>query len=133
MTRILGNTRNRIDVVCEPCNVHPFKPSQRVLTISEIIRKACDFLGVSVEKIQSKRRDLYIVDARRMLSGVLYYDTGYRLTKSEIGKFMGGRDHTTIIHHLRTLTTICETEPDYKERYYQLHLFVYGNDRYFKY
>ena len=133
MTGVKRNIRNKIVVACEPCNVHPFKPNQRTLSISEIVRKACDFIGVSVENIQSKNRDLYLVDARRLLAGILYYDNCYRLTKSEIGKFMGNRDHTTVIHLLRTLHTICETEEDFRQRYHDLHLEVYGHDKYFKY
>ena len=96
------NTKNKIVAQCSPCDAHLFKPNQRTISISEIIRKSCDFIGVSVEQIQSKKRDLYLVDARRMLAGILYYDLGYRLTKVEIGKFMGNRDHTTIIHLLKT-------------------------------
>jgi chromosomal replication initiation ATPase DnaA len=55
-------------IICEPCTSHPFKPNQRTLSISEIVRKSCDFIGVSVENIQSKNRDLYLVDARRLLA-----------------------------------------------------------------
>ena len=129
-----GVKRNqRMRIICEPCTSHPFKPTQKVITISEMIRKASDYFGIPVEKIQSKNRDLYLVDARRMLSGLLFYDNTYRLTKREIGRFMGNRDHATIINHLRTLTTICDTEPHFRERYYQLHMHVYGHDNYFKY
>lgn len=131
MTGIKRNQRMKI--TCDPCTSHPFKPSQRTLTINEIIRNSCEFMGVSVDQIQSKKRDLYLVDARRMLSGILFYDSAYRLTKREIGRFMGNRDHATIIHHLKTLKTICETEPNFRERYYQLNMHVYGNDNYFKF
>ena len=131
MQTIKRNNRSKIIYECKPCDVHPFKPNQRVISISEIIRKACDFLCVPVEKIQSARRDRYIVDARRLLAGILYHDLTYRLTKKEIGKFLGNRDHTTIIHLLRTLQIICETEEEFKNRYYDLHMHVYGNDRYF--
>jgi len=128
---IKRNYRSKIILNCNPCDVHPFKQNQRVLTISEIIRNACDFIGVSVELLQSHRRDLYLVDARRLLVGILYYDMSYRLTKREIGKFLGNRDHTTIINLLKTLHRICETEEPFKNRYYDLHMHVYGNDRYF--
>lgn len=62
----------------------------------EIERRACRIFRVQVSEIRSNRRSRPIVFARQF---VMYWST--RLTKlslPQIGRLMGGRDHTTILH-----------------------------------
>ena len=101
--------------------------------IKQLVQKACDFLKVDIDYIKSNKKNSYLVDARRMLSGLLYYENKYRLTKKEIGHFMGNRCHSTIITQLNTLKTICETEIAFKQMYQDLHIAVYGSTKYCKY
>ena len=34
----------------------------------------------------------------------------------EIGRMFGNRDHTTVIHGIKQVTLIMETDPDFRER-----------------
>lgn len=117
------------NVMCMPCINHLFKHNARNVTIQEAIRKVSEYINIPVRDLQSKKRDAYLVDGRRMIAGILYCDNSFRLTKCEIGRFLGGRDHTTVIHLLRSLQIICETYPDFMEKYRDLHFHVFGHDK----
>jgi chromosomal replication initiation ATPase DnaA len=65
-------------------------------TYREIERRACKVFKVTISEIRSNRRSRGIVFARQF---IMYWST--RLTKlslPQIGRLMGGRDHTTILH-----------------------------------
>ena len=67
---------------------------------SEIERRACRAFGVTRSELQSPRRHKSIVFARQF---VMYWSV--RLTSHsypQIGRLIGGRDHTTVIHGCRT-------------------------------
>lgn len=57
-----------------------------------------EVLGVSLDEITSKSRRFDIVMARCM---ICYFTRKHtKMTLSEIGSMLGGRDHTTVIYHL---------------------------------
>ena len=60
-----------------------------------ILEAVSELYNIPVEKIVSKRRLQYLVDARSMACFVMRKYT--RLTYSEIGDLLGGRDHSTVI------------------------------------
>jgi len=60
-----------------------------------ILQAVSELYNIPVEKIVSKRRLQYLVDARSMACFVMRHYT--RLTYSEIGDLLGGRHHTTIM------------------------------------
>ena len=43
-----------------------------------------------------------------------------RYNLREIGTYLGGRDHTTIVHGLQTFRNLYETDERFKERYHQI-------------
>ena len=55
--------------------------------------------GVTVRRLMSKDRRHDIVCARQHLMATLYATGRYSLPA--IGKFLGGRDHTTVLHGIR--------------------------------
>ena len=69
---------------------------------------------------------------RYLLADLLYHNKFLDLSLSEVGIIIGGRDHTTIIHGLRSIENMIFWEPEYKEKIRQLHLHVYHTLAYFK-
>ena len=68
-------------------------------TYREIERRACRVFKVSVSEIRSNRRSRPIVFARQF---VMYWAVRLtRLSLPQIGRLMGGRDHTTCLHGKR--------------------------------
>lgn len=63
---------------------------------AQIIDYVCKFYDVTQRQVESKSRKRKYVAARQMICYILSMET--RLSLVEIGRLLGGRDHTTIIH-----------------------------------
>mgnify|MGYP003413271631 CR=1 FL=1 len=66
-------------------------------------------LNVTKEQIQSKTRKSEIVTARYIFIG-LQKELGQYLPLKEIGKLVGGRDHSTVIYAIDTFNDMVETK-----------------------
>ena len=77
------------------------KVDDKPLTIDEIVEKVCRHYNVSETALsgKSRKRDIVLV---RQLS--MYLAQKYtKLPASRIGKLVGGRDHSTVIHSCNTI------------------------------
>ena len=77
--------------------------------ILEIIAEEC---SIKVSDISSKTRKTEVVNGRFIFCGVMKEYFGYSLKK--IGEFVGGRDHTTIIHSIREYKNRYQNEEHYR-------------------
>jgi len=118
---------------CTPCDNHQLIESTKLLAPDAIIMEVCDFLVVPVGRIIGNRRSANLVYARHIICDILYSDAFLNLSLKQIGRLLGGRDHTTVINAIRSVRNQCEINPFYRDRYRRLHLFLYNSDRYFKY
>jgi chromosomal replication initiator protein len=71
------------------------------IQIQTIINAVTDFYGVKVTDLQSKRRQRSIALPRQLCMYLARRNTRYSL--EEIGGYFGGRDHTTVMHAVRTI------------------------------
>lgn len=62
----------------------------------DVIKSICAFYQIKSTQLKGVKRDAKLVRARQACMYVLKRES--RLTYSEIGNILGGRDHTTIIH-----------------------------------
>lgn len=81
----------------------------KALRITEMV---CNYFGYTVEKIQKLDRKRELVTARQYIFFLLRKYTGQSL--DSIGKFFGGRDHTTVKYNIDTLENLMENYPDMK-------------------
>lgn len=66
------------------------------LTIDDILEKVCNHFNVTVSAVSSKSRKRDLVVARQVS---MYLAQKYtKMPASRIGKLVGGRDHSTVIH-----------------------------------
>ncbi len=65
--------------------------------------------------LKSKKRDRELVDLRKIFC-TLAKSMGYTL--NQIGKFLGSRDHTTVIHNINMFKSLFETNDAFKSKYY---------------
>ena len=65
----------------------------------QILREVSAKYGVSIVDLCSKRRPMLLVTARHEACYRLYSETTWSYPR--IGAFLGGRDHTTIMHGVR--------------------------------
>lgn len=89
------------------------RPNPKILkdVILKIISDECD---IKMEDIVSPSRLTPVVDARYIYVAALKIKFNMGLT--EIGKNIDGRDHTTIIHALKTFDSRYENETAFKEK-----------------
>ncbi|HEY4337337.1 MAG TPA: helix-turn-helix domain-containing protein [Puia sp.] len=73
-----------------------------------IIDTILDFRGHEREKVFSKSRKKELVHTRRLVSWFLRKKTTISLKRA--GEIIGGKDHTTVIHHMHTLKDLMDTE-----------------------
>ena len=70
--------------------------SERKITPELIIQVVADHFGITPLDIASQKRNKEVVFPRQIVMYLCQNLTGASL--QEIGKYLGGRDHTTIIH-----------------------------------
>jgi hypothetical protein len=118
---------------CMPCDIHPLVESTKLLAPNDIIFEVCKFLNLNMGLVMGNKRDADLVYARHLICDILYSDAFLKLTFLQIGRLLGNRDHSTIVHAVRNVRNQCETDEIYRDKYRRLHLFLYNSDKYFKY
>ena len=72
------------------------KVDDHPLTVDEILETVCNHYNVSASAVNSKSRKRELVLARQIS---MYFAQKYtKMPSSRIGKLVGGRDHSTVIH-----------------------------------
>ena len=72
------------------------KVDDHPLTVDEILETVCNHYNVSASAVNSKSRKRELVQARQIS---MYFAQKYtKMPSSRIGKLVGGRDHSTVIH-----------------------------------
>jgi chromosomal replication initiator protein len=77
------------------------RQSDRKVTMDEIMRKTCDFYNVRMSDLLSPKRSRNIARPRQVAMYLAKQLT--QRSYPEIGKRIGGRDHTTVIHAVRKI------------------------------
>jgi len=80
--------------------------------IARVIEAVAQHEGVSAETMLSPLRTREAVAARRKALYLAYKMSGKSLP--EIGRRFGGRDHTTVLHAVRTIEARARAEPDFQ-------------------
>lgn len=80
-------------------------PSERRMMAEITVDTLRDFPDVTLEDVMGQSRNRKIVHARQLIMYQIYRE---RLDTSfpEIGRFFGGRDHTTVMHAVRKMEAI---------------------------
>ncbi|MCA9298011.1 MAG: hypothetical protein KDA28_03035, partial [Phycisphaerales bacterium] len=81
-------------------------------TVQDIIGTVTEFYGVRLADLQSKRRQRSIALPRQVCMYLARRHTRHSL--EEIGGYFGGRDHTTVMHAVRSIETKCEVDDEFK-------------------
>ena len=83
------------------------------ISMEDIIKKVSNISSVSEDKIVGKSRKSEISEARQLSMFLCREIIGTSL--NNIGIFFGGRDHTTVIHAVKTITDKTEKDPRIKK------------------
>jgi len=85
-------------------------PEQRRITIQQIFDAVTRYYNVRLSDLQSKRRHKSIAFPRQVCMYLARRHTRYSL--EEIGGYFGGRDHTTVLHAIRTIDRDVNEDPE---------------------
>jgi chromosomal replication initiator protein len=87
---------------------------QRRITIQQILDTVTKYYNVKMSDLQSKKRHKSIAFPRQVCMYLARRHTRYSL--EEIGGYFGGRDHTTVLHAVRTVKQDCTDERQIAEQ-----------------
>jgi chromosomal replication initiator protein len=83
-------------------------PHRRTLTSAVILNAVASYYGLPAESIKGKRRDRPLSVARQMTMYLLREELQFSWT--QIGRELGGRDHSTVLHGYQKMTTDINTD-----------------------
>lgn len=83
-------------------------PDQKRITIQQIFDAVTRYYSVRAADLQSKKRHKSIAFPRQVCMYLARRHTRYSL--EEIGGYFGGRDHTTVLHAVRTVDGDCKDD-----------------------
>ncbi|OGG06998.1 hypothetical protein A3D05_02290 [Candidatus Gottesmanbacteria bacterium RIFCSPHIGHO2_02_FULL_40_24] len=82
-------------------------PSKKVLP-EEILKAVAGFYNLKISQLKGDKRDKVYSFPRQILYYLLRTEAGVNL--KDIGEFLGGRDHTTILHGIRKISNLLSTD-----------------------
>lgn len=87
--------------------------ADRQVHVQTIIHVVTEFFGVKMSDLQSKRRQRSIALPRQVCMYLARKHTRFSL--EEIGGYFGGRDHTTVMHAVRTIEDRSEVDSEFSQ------------------
>lgn len=100
--------------------------NRRAISYDIIIRETCRFFHVNEDDLIGKRRNKEIVKPRQIAMHLMYHELG--LSYPDIGKIMGGKDHTTIIHGDKKIALEIKSNNQTKEQISLIKEKIYSNN-----
>ena len=83
----------------------------------EIIESVSDVFGVPVEKVMSRDRTKDVALTRQVIMYLMREEANVSLP--QIGLAMGGRDHTTVIHACEKVSSLLQTDNQFRSRVFR--------------
>jgi chromosomal replication initiator protein len=84
------------------------------VTLQHIIEAVTEYYGVKLSDLQSRRRHKSVTEPRQVCMWLARKRTRFSL--EEIGGYFGGRDHTTVMHSIRTVDAKSKKDPQYAKQ-----------------
>lgn len=92
--------------------------SKKRVPIKDIIQLISDYYNVDTESIHKKTRKREVVKPRQVIMYILRED--YNIPYPTIGKKIGGRDHTTVIHSYEKIKKNLKTDSELAQEINQI-------------
>lgn len=94
-------------------------PRANQVTLQHIIDAVTTFYNVKLSDLQSRRRHKSVTEPRQVCMWLARKHTRFSL--EEIGGYFGGRDHTTVMHSIKTVDQRSGNDAMYGSQVRQLH------------
>lgn len=83
------------------------------MTVEEIQRIVCDYLNIEEDLVRARTRKREIVQARQV--GMYFSKQLTKHSLKTIGLHFGGRDHSTVIHAIRSVKNEMDTNSVFRD------------------
>ena len=85
---------------------------KKAITIDDIIKTVSDYYGIECNAIntRSRKREVVLVRQVAMYLAKKHLD----MSTSKIGKYIGDRDHATVLHACKTIENLADTDKQFK-------------------
>lgn len=90
------------------------KEQKPMYTQQMVVEAVENVMGITFQEMQSKYRFRQITQARNMYCFYMYHNLEWTLL--EIGKSIGGRDHTTVMHNIKVHNDMCYSDPEFEKK-----------------
>jgi chromosomal replication initiator protein len=88
------------------------KSTAKEISVEYIQKVVGEYFGIPVEKINANKRDREVVQPRQIC---MFFAKKYtKLPLATIGALCGGRDHATVLHAVKTISNLYETDKKIK-------------------
>lgn len=92
--------------------------TQREITVEQIRTIVCQWFNIDPESFDSKKRTREIAQARQVAMYLAKKYTKSPLTA--IGAAIGGKNHATVLHAVKTIANLIETDKDFRRQMEEL-------------
>ncbi len=94
------------------------KFTHREISVEAIRKAVCDWSGISMEMFDSPKRTRDVAQARQIAMYLCKKHTKVPLTT--IGAAIGGKNHATVLHAIKAITNLIDTDKVFKHRIEEL-------------
>lgn len=95
---------------------------RKTLAVSDVVDKVARYFDIDQASIYEKTRRKEIVRPRQIIMYILRED--FQVSYPAIGKKLGGRDHTTVIHSCEKIKTELKSSPELEEEITQIRMLL---------
>ncbi|MDQ3614038.1 MAG: chromosomal replication initiator protein DnaA [Chloroflexota bacterium] len=97
----LYNRKLDVQLAMESLTESSMNQRRATTTAADVLRVVCEVFGVTEKELLGRQRKRQIVRPRHVAMYLLREETGSSL--AEIGRTLGGRDHTTVLHGIENI------------------------------
>lgn len=83
------------------------------LSIDRIQKLVCEYFGIGQHRLNEKTKKREVVQVRQI---AMYLCRDLDYTHKAIGLQFGGRDHSTVVHAIKSVNNLIETDTNYRNR-----------------
>lgn len=85
-------------------------------TAKEIKKIVANYYGLNVYDLDKKSRKREIIEPRQIAHKIIK-DKTIKMSLREVGAEVGGKKHDCVLHSIKTVNNMIDTDKEYKERY----------------
>ena len=85
--------------------------------IDSVIEYVCERYMITPEAMQAKNRKRNVIECRQVIHWMLKNNVTFNTMSLEaIGNIVGGKDHATVLHSVKQINNLIQTERPFRER-----------------